>query len=132
MRNLMHPAINRFRMTGDEVIALYGSVGDETCGRFMIPKGFSKVVNYRTVVFSVDTLVIASSGESWDHVSASNISSTPSWAEMSALHALFFKPDEVAYQLHVPSKQHINLHPHVLHIWRPLNGTILLPPTEFV
>ena len=41
---------------------------------------------------------------------------------------LFFKPEEVCFQLHVSSGEHINNHPYCLHIWRPLDREIPLPP----
>lgn len=32
----------------------------------------------------------------------------------------------------VPKRDHINCHPHCLHLWRPLKGRIPLPPSEMV
>jgi hypothetical protein len=45
---------------------------------------------------------------------------------------LFFQDDEVAMQLHLPPDQHINVHPYVLHWWRPHDQQIPLPPRIFV
>ena len=47
---------------------------------------------------------------------------------------LFFRDDEVAMQLHVPAKDHINNHPFVLHWWRPHSKLkrIPLPPKGYV
>jgi hypothetical protein len=44
----------------------------------------------------------------------------------------FFKDDETAMQLHVPPTQHINNHPYVLHLWRPVKVAIPMPPKEAV
>ena len=79
-------------------------------------------------------VVVASSGDGWDHVSVSCKDRCPTWAEMDAIKRIFFKPGEVAMQLHVTAEDHINVHPFTLHLWRP-HGTkraIPLPPKEFV
>lgn len=78
--------------------------------------------------------VIAGSGDGWDHVSVSTAVRCPIWAEMEMIARLFFKDDEVAMQLHVPRADHVNIHPFVLHWWRPLSKLkkISLPPKEFV
>jgi hypothetical protein len=78
--------------------------------------------------------IIAASGGGWDHVSVSLETRCPTWAEMSLIHRTFFKPDETAMQLHVPEKDHINTHPFVLHLWRPLSKLrkIPLPPKDYI
>jgi len=76
--------------------------------------------------------VIASWGMGWDHVSVSLSHRTPTWAEMERVKRIFFKPDEVAMQLHVAESDHINLHPYALHLWRSQNESIPLPPKELV
>lgn len=77
--------------------------------------------------------VIASSGGGWDHVSVSLADRCPTWHEMDAMKRVFFRPDEVAMQLHPAEKDHVNCHPFTLHLWRPNGGKrIPLPPKEFV
>lgn len=76
--------------------------------------------------------VIASSGEGWDHVSVSANNRCPNWIEMDYIKRLFFKPDECAIQYHVPEVEHINCHPFCLHLWRPQEGEIPMPPKEMV
>lgn len=69
----------------------------------------------------------------WDHVSISRADRAPSWPEMDAAFKLFFRPGEVAMQLHVPDTDHVNYHPHCLHIWRPAGlKQIPLPPSWMV
>lgn len=79
-------------------------------------------------------VVIASSGDGWDHVSVSTRDRCPTWEEMDRIKRIFFKPAEVAMQLHLPADDHINCHPYTLHIWRPhgVKRAIPLPPKEFV
>ncbi|MGY2052368.1 DUF7694 domain-containing protein [Methylobacterium sp. JK268] len=77
-------------------------------------------------------LVIASAAEGWDHVSVSLPNRCPNWPEMSRIKDLFFRDDEVAMQLHVPAADHINNHPHCLHLWRPHDAEIPRPPGALV
>lgn len=78
-------------------------------------------------------LVIASTGEGWDHVSVSRKNRCPNWDEMEQVKRLFFRDDEVAMQLHVPPSDHKSLHPYCLHLWRPNDGrAIPRPPNELV
>jgi hypothetical protein len=76
--------------------------------------------------------VIAATGEGWDHVSVSAQHSTPTWEEMEQVKRLFFYPDEVAFQLHVAVDKHLNHNPNVLHMWRPLDRPVPLPPLSMV
>jgi hypothetical protein len=77
--------------------------------------------------------VIASVGKGWDHVSVSLPNRIPTWYEMEFIKRKFFLPHETAMQLHVPEREHINIHPHTLHLWRPLKGIhIPVPPKELV
>lgn len=98
-----------------------GGVGDNSGGAFIVPLNNGEILR-----------VIAANGEGWDHVSVSLAHRIPTWEEMSLIKRIFFKNDETAMQLHVPIKKHINVHPYVLHLWRPHNEKIPMPPEEFV
>lgn len=76
--------------------------------------------------------VHAGVGEGWDHLSISRPLRPPSWTEMEFVKRLFFKPDEVAFQLHVAPADHISVHANCLHIWRPLDVPIPMPPSWMV
>jgi len=76
--------------------------------------------------------LVVSDGEGWDHVSVSLENRCPSWAEMCFVKDLFFEPDEVAMQLHPAKSDYVNYHQHCLHLWRPYNRSIPLPPSIFV
>lgn len=76
--------------------------------------------------------VIASFGMGWDHVSVSLHTRCPNWREMSHVKDLFWEDNEVVMQLHVAKKDHINLHPYCLHLWKPQNLQIPLPPNFMV
>lgn len=115
--------LDRWRITDPQALAhTDGWAGDEAHGSFVI----------QSKVDGADMVVIASNDEGWDHVSVSRKNRVPNWAEMSHVHRLFFKDDEVAMQLHLPVDLHINIHKFVLHLWRPHTTDIPLPPRIFV
>jgi hypothetical protein len=68
----------------------------------------------------------------WDHVSVSLKHRTPFWHEMCYVKALCFKADECVIQYHPPAKDYIDCHPYTLHLWRPHNAEIPMPPKAYV
>jgi hypothetical protein len=95
--------------------------GDEGNGAFQIPSPVMGTLR-----------VIASNGDGWDHVSVSTETRMPTWTEMEHVKRMFFREDAVAMQLHVPPTDHVNIHPHCLHLWRPHAPDIPLPPVAMV
>lgn len=86
-------------------------------------------------------VVIVSDGFGWEHVSIhiqkrnerGRVQSfTPTWADMAFFKDLFWEPTETVMQLHVPAADHVNNHPNVLHLWRPIDQDIPLPPQYLV
>lgn len=67
----------------------------------------------------------------WEHVSVSLRHRCPTWAELEFVKRTFWAEDEWALQLHVPPSRHINVHPHVLHLWRPVCD-LPVPPAACV
>jgi len=120
MRNLH--TLNCYRRTDRDVIAHYGTTGDDRFGVFEVPSAIDRQ----------PMIVIASSGDGWDHVSVSRRTRCPNWREREQVKRLFFRDDETAMQLHVPPAEHVSCHPFCLHLWRPLNCDIPPPPAEFV
>ena len=118
MRNLHE--LDHYRLTDQSIVRRFGGVGDDTCGVFRVPVGVAWL------------RVIASAAEGWDHVSVSTKMRCPSWREMDYIKRRFFRDNEVAYQLHVTPADHINCHPYTLHLWRPHDRPIPLPPTFMV
>lgn len=99
-----------------------GAEGDDTGGCFKVASA-SRV--------GTELSIMVGNGEGWDHVSVSTPLRAPTWAEMEQVKRLFFRDDEAAMQLHVPPTDHISVHPHCLHIWRPHDG-LPLPPKWMV
>ena len=120
MKNLNN--INNFRR-----VDLYGDsyVGDEHNGAFIIDK-------YKNGEFY---LIIVSNEQGWDHVSVSlhrkngaNIKSCPSFEEMSMVKQKIFAEEEAVFQLHPREEDYINTHPYCLHLWKPNNCSMIVPP----
>jgi hypothetical protein len=120
MKNLH--ALDAYRDTSKEVIDYFGGVGDGTCGYFHIP----------SPIDGAKMKVLASSDMDWDHLSVSRTNRCPNWIEMEHVKRLFFEDAETAMQLHVPTENHISVHPYCLHIWRPQKIDIPLPPSIMV
>lgn len=75
----------------------------------------------------------------WEHVSVRVVtdpttmaSRTPTWDEMSTVKSMFWDKDEVVAQFHVDNEDKVNIHPNVLHLWRPVGGTMPMPGKELV
>ena len=82
-------------------------------------------------------LVVVSSGtgkhaEGWEHVSVSADGRCPTWDEMCWVKDLFWDKHETVVQYHPAESEYVDFHPHVLHMWRPLEMTIPVPPMIFV
>jgi hypothetical protein len=78
--------------------------------------------------------VIASWGGGWDHVSVVplNVKRVPTWEEMCWVKDMLFLPNECVVQYHPAEANYINDHRHCLHLWRPQNGELPVPPKIFV
>jgi hypothetical protein len=124
MKNLLQ--LDHYRVYSDKVMEHYGSFGDAYTGVFAVP--------YQRQIGDPDVVLrcVASSGGGWDHVSVSTPHRTPTWAEMEFIKRQFFMKHEVVMQLHVSESDHISIHDYCLHLWRPHDKEIPLPPKEFV
>ena len=70
----------------------------------------------------------------WEHVSVHAFDPhfskerTPRWSEMAFLKDLFWNEDECVVQYHPAKKDYVNVHDHVLHLWRLSNAEFPMPP----
>lgn len=80
--------------------------------------------------------VVCSDGLGWEHVSVTvfkkNFNMIPTWSDMCYIKSLFWDPDETVIQYHPSSENYVNNHPNVLHLWRPVDQRIPIPPLKFV
>lgn len=68
----------------------------------------------------------------WEHVSVSCQNRTPTWEEMKTVKEMFWKDDETVVQFHPRQSEYVNIHEHVLHLWRIAGVNHELPPQECV
>lgn len=72
----------------------------------------------------------------WEHVSVHVADRkrmrTPTWKEMCYVKEVCWDPEDVVMQLHPARSVYVNLHPHTLHLWRPVGVAIPMPPQEMV
>lgn len=112
----------------------FGTTAEDGCnGFFVVPLSKSLQGTTRTA------LCIISDGNEeipWEHVSV-RISEgrgsgfhdcLPTWMEMVAIKDMFWGEDEVVMQVHPAKDNYVNVHPCVLHLWKPLKAEIPLPP----
>jgi hypothetical protein len=116
--------LDRYRSAIDEARVLRGqpNLSPSTGGVFRI----------RLKTSSSPFLIIVSNTEGWDHVSVSLPTRCPTWDEMEFIKRKFFRDDETVMQLHVAVADHRSFHPYCLHLWRPQNIAIPLPPGNMV
>ncbi len=79
-----------------------------------------------------DFYIIASWGGGWDHVSVSLASRCPTWDEMCWIKELFWAKHESVIQYHPAKNEYVNCHRFCLHLWKPQNTVLPIPPLEFV
>lgn len=80
---------------------------------------------------------LVGTGGGWDHVSvrvqARGVPDRlPTWEEMCYVKSMFFDDEEAVVQFHPPKSRYVNIHPYVLHLWRPQGDEMPLPPRRFV
>ncbi len=75
---------------------------------------------------------IMSWGAGWEHCSVSIPTRCPSWEQMCVMKDLFWNDDEECMQLHPAKKDYVNNMKYCLHIWKPINEKIPMPPSIMV
>ena len=106
---------NLYRQKGPDMGPWDSTDADGMNGAFSIPLRIGVVAN-----------CIVSDGMGWEHVSIhineKGKQRTPTWNEMCQVKEFFWKDDEVVVQYHPAKDNYVNLHPHVLHLWRRPEG----------
>lgn len=64
-------------------------------------------------------------GRRWRHVSCSLRHRVPNYEELCLIKRLFIGDDREAYSVWPRKSHYVNLHPHCLHLWCPLDGPVL-------
>jgi len=79
-------------------------------------------------------MFIVSNGLGWEHVSVRAVrvrgiaSRVPTWKEMCQVKAACWADVDCVVQFHPPAADYINVHPNVLHLWRPVTAPVPMPP----
>ncbi len=86
--------------------------------------------------------LICSDGEGWEHVSVhayrghgllnKGQQRTPNWREMCFVKDCCWDGEDEVVQFHPKKSEYVNNHPHTLHLWRPTDATIPMPPSIMV
>lgn len=120
MRNLLE--LDNYE--GDKVKIDIPSPHSSNYGKFEItlPSGETCLVTADNDIFE----------KGWEHVSVSLPNRCLTWDEMCIIKDLFFYDYEVAMQIHPAKENYINISPYCLHIWKPKNVEIPLPPKGLV
>lgn len=99
--------------------------------------GVFQIPHYRIRGYLI--FCIASDGEGWQHVSVTvcpegkkKANRCPTWEEMCWVKDQFWNKDETVIQYHPPESEYVNNHPFCLHLWKPDNIEIPLPPSIMV
>jgi hypothetical protein len=77
---------------------------------------------------------IASWGLGWEHVSISSKPKRPcpTWNVMCFAKDVFWNGSEAVIQIHPTQADYVDFHPNCLHLWRPIEQNIPLPPANLV
>ena len=93
---------------------------------------FAFLINEGTAVFT-----IASDMFGWEHVSVhvqdeEGNKRTPTWDEVCIVKDVFWDDEDCVVQYHPPKSNYVNMHPNVLHLWRPTDMELPIPDPIFV
>lgn len=72
--------------------------------------------------------------DGWEHVSVAPYAERviPSWNDMCRIKDIFWKEDEAVVQYHPAKSDYVNIKDNCLHLWRPTDGSLPVPPKELV
>ena len=81
--------------------------------------------------------LICSDGGGWEHVSVHAFKDggrqrTPAWKEMCQVKRLCWDSEDEVVQFHPRESEYVNCHQHMLHLWRPTESVIQMPPAMMV
>lgn len=113
---------NRYRLRDGPL----SSNDNERFGAFIIPY---KGIYLECIASDADDKI------RFEHVSVKasskdfRVTDIPQWEEMCFIKSLFWDDEDIVMQLHPKKSEYINQHPHVLHLWRPVDKEIPAPPT---
>lgn len=57
---------------------------------------------------------------------------TPSWDDMCEVKDMFWGEDECVVEYHPPKSEYVNSMPNCLHLWKPMDKELAVPPKYLV
>lgn len=133
MRTSLHINKHRRRIPGSkydttDAFGMYGM--------FSIPISAEGCIVAECLVSAGDTPEALAMGADWEHVSVKIVDVVnglrkiriPTWDEMCKVKELFWNEEETVIQIHPAKSEYVNTHACVLHLWRPRDGKLRLPP----
>jgi hypothetical protein len=113
-----------------------------TTGKLASDSSYGMVGAFTIPFTTTRRFIVISSGSGatdWEHVSVRAQEKSgkkfkdkvPTWTEMCYIKGLFWD-DECVIQYHPAKEDYVNIHDHVLHLWRPLKEKIPTPPRIMV
>lgn len=104
------------------------------CKKLLIGKMSDDGFNGEIHLFKWSGTIVCSCGGGWEHVSVSpykkNI--TPSWDDMCQIKDIIWNDDEWVCQFHPPKDQYVSNVQNCLHLWRPIDKEMVVPPSCLV
>lgn len=79
------------------------------------------------VIVTVGATDPADPDTDWVHASISRPDRTPDYEDLTMLHAAVWGDGGWSYQVFAPASDHVNIHPHALHLWGRPDGAAILP-----
>lgn len=104
-------------------------------GVFLVPH--HKITGYVYCVVASECAVEAG-GFKWEHISVHleskfrKVDRCPTWQEMCFIKSIFWDECDVVVQYHPAETDYVNLHELTLHLWRPVDQVLPVPPVEMV
>ena len=100
--------------------------------RFAGPKGSNNGA-FKFKKDGIQFRVVASDGMGWEHVSDSlDRKRTPDWEEMCYVKSLFWGEEDCVVQYHPPKSEYVSYHEYCLHMWKPTEQQLPMPPSIMV
>ena len=90
-------------------------------GKVKVVKGIDKALHF-----------MFSWGCGFEHLSVSTPIKCPTWEQMCKMKDIFWRDDEVCMQLHPKKEDYVNCMDYCLHIWKPIDQEIPMPPSIMV
>lgn len=94
------------------IMLAMGATSSEYCPCFMRADGLTVILTYQS----------EQDGKKWIHTSISRKDRVPSYYELCDVKRDFLGDDSLSLMVFVPKSEHVNIHPHCLHLWTCTDG----------